>query len=254
MGGRPLKASCRSKRFAWPTFCAATGAWATSPCPTWWSCSKERGVARHRSGRGRGLLGDTELIARIESGESDRVEFTASTNDLDKFRQAICAFANDLPGNGEPGLLFIGLEDDGRCAGSTIDDDLLKTLGELRTDGKMLPFPFMEVAKRRLCDCDVAVVQVEPSDNPPMKVDGRCWIRIGPRRGQATAEEERRLTEKRRWGNVPYDMQGVPGATVEADLDMRAFENDYLPCAVSPEVLAENRRDRGEQLLATLRK
>ncbi len=95
------------------------------------------------------MLGDTVLIARIESGESDRVEFTASTTDLDKFRQAICAFANDLPGNGEPGLLFVGLEDDGRCAGSTIDDDLLKTLGGLRTDGKILPFPFMETPPSR---------------------------------------------------------------------------------------------------------
>ena len=47
-----------------------------------------------------------------------------------------------------------------------------------------------------------------------------------------------------------YDMQGVSGATVEADLDMRAFEAEYLPCAISPEVLAENRRDRGEQLRA----
>ncbi len=185
-----------------------------------------------------------------ESGESDRVEFTASTTDLDKVRQAICAFANDLPGNGEPGLLFIGLEDDGRCAGSTIGDDLLKTLGGLRTDGKILPFPFMQVAGKRLGDRDVAVVQVEPSDNPPVKVDGRCWIRIGPRRSQATAEEERRLTEKRRWGNLSYDMRGVPGATAADDLDMRAFENDYLPCAGSPEVLAENRRDRGEQLRA----
>ena len=196
------------------------------------------------------MLGDAQLISRIEDGESDRVEFTASTTDLDKFRQAICAFANDLPGNGEPGLLFIGLEDDGRCAGSAIDDGLLQTLGGLRTDGKILPFPVLEVARRRLRDCDVAVVQVEPSDNPPLKVDGRCWIRTGPRRGQATAEEERRLTEKRRWGNVPYDLQGVAGATVEADMDMRAFENDYLPCAVSPEVLAENRRDRREQLRA----
>ena len=196
------------------------------------------------------MLGDVELLARIESGESDRVEFTASTTDLDKFRQAICAFANDLPGNGEPGLLFIGLDDDGCCVGSAIDDALLKTLGGLRTDGKILPFPLMEVARKRLNNCDVAVVQVEPSDNPPNKVDGRCWIRTGPRRAQATAEEERRLTEKRRWGNVPYDMQGVAGATVEADLDMRAFENDYLLCAVSPEVLAENRRDRGEQLQA----
>ena len=194
------------------------------------------------------MLSDVELLGRIESGESDRVEFTVATKDLDKFRQAICAFANDLPGNGEPGLLFIGLEDGGSCAGSTIDDEMLRVLGGLRTDGKILPFPFMEVARKHLGNCDVAVVQVEPSDNPPLKVDGRCWIRTGPRRSQATAEEERRLTEKRRWGNVPYDMQGVPGATVEADLDMRAFENDYLPYAVSPEVLAENRRDRGEQL------
>ena len=31
-----------------------------------------------------------------------------------------------------------------------------------------------------------------------------------------------------------YDMQGVSGATVEADLDMRAFEAEYLPCAISP--------------------
>ena len=45
-------------------------------------------------------------------------------------------------------------------------------------------------------------------------------------------------------------MQGVAGATVEADLDMRTFENDYLPCAISPEALAENRRDRGQQLNA----
>ncbi len=132
---------------------------------------------------GKRLLGDTELIERIESGASDRVEFTATTNDLDKFRQAICAFANDLPGNGDPGLLFIGLEDDGRFADSTIDDDLLNTLGGLRSDGKILPFPFMEVARKRLRNCDVAVVQVEPADNPPIKVDGRCWIRTGPRRG-----------------------------------------------------------------------
>ena len=196
------------------------------------------------------MLGDAELVGRIEGGESDRVEFTASTTDLDKFRQAICAFANDLPGNGKSGLLFVGLDGNGGCAGSTIDDDLLKMLGGLRVDGKIQPFPVMEVARKRLRNCDVAVVQVEPSDNPPLKVDGRCWIRTGPRRAQATAEEERRLTEKRRWGNIPYDMQGVAGATVDADLDMRAFDNEYLPCAVSPEVLEENRRDRGEQLQA----
>ena len=49
------------------------------------------------------MLDDAELLDRIEGGEGDRVEFTASTTDLDKFRQAICAFANDLPATGSPG-------------------------------------------------------------------------------------------------------------------------------------------------------
>ena len=196
------------------------------------------------------MLSDEELIRLIERGESDGVEFTVATNDLDKLREAICAFANDLPGHKQPGVLFVGLEDDGHCANLSIDDALLQKFGGLRSDGKILPFPSMEVAKKNLRGCEVAVVQVEPSDNPPVKMDGRCWIRTGPRRAQASPEEERRLTEKRRWGNVTYDMQGVAGATVENDLDVQRFQNEYLPAAVSPEVLAENRRDERDQMKA----
>lgn len=196
------------------------------------------------------MLSNQELEDLLKIAESDRVEFTESIRDLDKIREAICAFANDLPNHGKPGLVFIGVKDDGNCAHLTIDDKLLQVLGGLRSDGKILPFPTMEVDKRTLNGCEVAVIQLEPSDNPPIKVDGRCWIRVGPRRGQATAEDERRLTEKRRWGNLPYDMQGVVGASMENDLDVRKFEQDYLPFAVSPEVLEENDRNRGEQLQA----
>ena len=196
------------------------------------------------------MLSNQELGDILNGGESDQVEFTESTNDLDKIRQAICVFANDLPAHGKPGFIFIGLKDDKRCADLTIGDKLLQTLGGLRNDGKLLPFPIIEVSKQTLNGCEVAVTQVEPSDNPPVKVDGRCWIRVGPRRVQATAEEERRLTEKRRWGNLSYDLQGVKGASVEKDLDLRKFEQEYLPCAVSPEALEENDRDLSEQLQA----
>lgn len=196
------------------------------------------------------MLSDEKLIRLIEGGESDHVEFTGAANDPDKFRQAICAFANDLSGNERPGILFIGIDDKGKCANLSIDDALLSQLGGLRSDGKILPFPSMEVAKKNLRGCEVAVIQVKPSDNPPVKMDGRCWIRTGPRRAQASPEEERRLTEKRRWGNVSYDMQGVAGATVENDLDVQRFQNEYLPAAVSPEVLAENRRDERDQMKA----
>jgi len=196
------------------------------------------------------MLSNEELTRLIKSGESDRVEFTAATRDMDKLRQAICAFANDLPNHNQPGVLFVGLDDDGDCADLPIDDDLLQRIGGLRSDGNILPFPNMAVAERQLLNCQVAVIQVEPSENPPVKVDGRCWIRAGPRRAQAIAEEERRLTEKRRWGNLPFDMHGVAGAAVETDLDMRRFESEYLPAAVPPEVLEENARSPDDQLKA----
>ena len=196
------------------------------------------------------MLSNQELEKIISRGESDHVEFTESVRDLDKIRKAICAFANNLPDHKFPSFVFIGIRDDGTCAELSIDDDLLQTLGGLRSDGKILPFPMMEVDKRVLILGEVAVIQVEPSDNPPVKVDGRCWIRIGPRRAQASAEEERRLTEKRRWTNVPYDMHGIGGASVQNDLDMRRFADEYLPNAVSPEVLEENDRGVDAQLQA----
>ena len=196
------------------------------------------------------MLTDSELLEIINRGESDRVEFTVSMKDLDKIRQAVCAFANDLPDHRKPGFVFIGITDDKKCAGLVIDDEVLQRLGGLRSDGKILPFPNIEVDKRNLDGCEVAVIQVAPSGNPPVKFDGRCWIRIGPRRGQATAEEERRLTEKRRWGNLPYDMQGVSGASVDKDLDKRKFEDEYLRVSVSPEVLDENERAPEDQLMA----
>ena len=196
------------------------------------------------------MFSDHELIERIESGERDRIEFTAAAHDLGKVREAICAFANDLPDHRTAGVIFIGLNDDGSCAGLNIDDELLKTLSGLRSEGKLLPFPVMSVDRRTLRGCAVAVVQVEPTVNPPVRLDGRCWVRIGPRRAQATAEEERRLVEKRRYKNLPYDMQPVDGSRVATDLDMPGAWRGYLQAAVSPEVLEENERSPEEQMRA----
>ena len=108
------------------------------------------------------MLTDDELTAVIEGGESDRVEFKETAGSLDKIREAICAFANDLPGHGEPGLVFVGIKDDGNGTGLAITDETLQTLGGLRSDGKTLPFPNMTVEKKTLRGCAVAVIQVSP--------------------------------------------------------------------------------------------
>lgn len=195
------------------------------------------------------MLSDDELRRYLRDLEAVNVERTAGVRDKRKFGEAICAFANDLPGRGQAGVLFVGVHDDGGCANLPITEQLMQTLAGFRTDGTITPFPVMHVRRHVLDGCVMAIVEVAPSDNPPLKFDGRVCVRIAGRRGYATAEEERRLTEKRRWGNLPFDQQPISNATIR-DLDLLRFREEYLPAAIPPDVLEENGREVEDQLRA----
>ena len=71
---------------------------------------------------------DAELEALLNDIESDRVERTESLSDPGKVKKVICAFANDMPNHKNPGVVFVGVKDDGACAGLSITDELLSTL------------------------------------------------------------------------------------------------------------------------------
>ena len=58
-----------------------------------------------------------ELQRIIAIDEGFRIELTTSTGNMDKFQEAICAFANDMPGSGKKGYLLIGVYDDGKISG-----------------------------------------------------------------------------------------------------------------------------------------
>ena len=105
----------------------------------------------------------------------------------------------------------------------------------------------MQVNKRLLNGCALAVIIVEPSDAPPIRCDGRTYIRVGPRRATATPEEERRLNEKRRARDLPFDLHPLPSATL-ADLNLEFFKQSYLSSTLAPEVLEENQRSLPQQL------
>jgi len=192
-------------------------------------------------------MGDEELARLLTDLESDRVERKASVADSEKIRQAICALANDLPDHRQPGVVIIGAHDDGSCAGLAITDVLLRTLADMRSDGNILPLPSMTVQKRTLKGCEMAVVTVQPSDAPPVRLRGQAWIRVGPRRALATAEEERRLNEKRRSRDLPFDIRAVPSATLE-DLDLDLVRRVYLPSFLPTEMLEQNQRTIEHQL------
>jgi len=93
----------------------------------------------------------------------------------------------------------------------------------------------------------MAVVVVQPSDDPPVRFKGRVCVRVGPRRAYATAEEERRLSEKRRARDLPYDVRPIPAANLN-DLDFDLFRRTYLPSSVSNEILEQNDRSIQQQL------
>jgi ATP-dependent DNA helicase RecG len=194
-------------------------------------------------------LTDDDLAQLLLNGESDRTERKRNISNIERIREAVCAFANDLPDRREAGVVFVGIEDDGSCANLDIDDELLKNLGQIRDDGSVTPFPTMEVRRANMPGCPVAVVIVQPSENPPVRIRGRAWIRVGPRRAIATPDEERRLIEKRRWGNLPFDAQPAAG-TSDTDLDLNRFKSEYLPSLVSADTIAQNARTEDQQLLA----
>jgi len=193
------------------------------------------------------LYADQELAALLQDQESQLVERKRSGADRSGIRKNICAFANDLPGTGKPSVIFIGVENDGGCAGIQVDDELLRTLAQMRSDGNILPLPSMMVEKKTINGCDVAAIQVEPAANPPVRYQGRVWVKVGPTVQQATPEEEQRLIERRRAADLPFDMRPAAEASLD-DLDMGYVRGTYLPAAVSPEVLEQNQRPLLQQL------
>ena len=190
---------------------------------------------------------DSELELLMSDLESDLVERKESAADGRKIRRNICAFANDLPGNGCAGVILVGIRDDGSCASLTIDDRLLKRLADVHGEGDILPLPSMTVQKRVLNGCAVAVVTVEPAPDPPVRYRGRAWIRVGPSVREAGIADERRLGERRRAADLPFDMRAAVGVTIAA-LDLDFTRDHYLPNAIAREVLDQNERPLAHQL------
>lgn len=196
---------------------------------------------------------DAELEALLAELESDRVERKQSFRGdaPTTVREAVCAFANDMPGHVAPGAVFIGARDDGSpLAGFEVTDELLRQLADIKTDGNIAPPPSLLVEKRHLAGADFAVITVWPCDTPPARYKGRIHVRWGPRRGLASAQDERILNERRRHRERPYDIQAVGDATLD-ELDRLRFDQEYLPSLVARDVLAANDRNIEQKLAVT---
>ncbi|MBQ8158485.1 MAG: hypothetical protein IJ081_05640 [Prevotella sp.] len=155
------------------------------------------------------MITKEEIQELLHSTETYRVERTISTGDMDKFQEAICAFANDMPNSRKKGYLILGAHDNGELSG----------------------------------------LKVTPSFDTPVRYRGRTFIRIGPRRDIANAQEERILAERCAASLPTFDTRPCREATID-DIDTDIIVKEYMPRAIAPDVLAEDRRPLKEQLAA----
>ena len=200
------------------------------------------------------MIDEAKLLGLMADLESSSVERTTAINDTAKFSEAVCAFANDLPSSRQPGFLLVGVHDTiGEPSGLVVTDQLLQNLSGLGTDGNILPAPALVAHKISLTSGkgDVAVVEVQPSDIPPVRYNGVVRIRRGPRKGIANESEERLLAERRTAALLTFDAQPCLGSNL-SDLSLDLFTINYRPLAVAAEVIAENQRSIEHQL-ASLR-
>ena len=195
---------------------------------------------------------DEEQVKKLMTDlESDRIERTSSFRE-DKLGPAVCALSNDFPNHRQSGYILLGVDDNGRVKGIKITDDDLQKIGNVKSNGNVLPQPSLVVSPVYSIDGgDVVVIEVRPSLYPPVRYYGRCWIRVGPRKAMASPEEERILTERRISYAKTYDLVPALGAALE-DISVDIFKINYLPSAIDRETLLENGR-RTEEQLASLR-
>ena len=195
------------------------------------------------------MITKDEILALLNDIENYHIERTVSTDKMDKFCQAICAFSNDMPNSGKKGYLIIGATDDGVISGLKVDDRLYKTITGIRSDGNIQPFPIMSVEKLSYDSGDLLVVEVTPHKYPPIKYKGRTWIRIGPRKDIASDMEERALMERRRANILSFETYPCIDSTLD-DLRLDLFKNTYLPAIMDEDALIDDKRDIKQQLSA----
>jgi ATP-dependent DNA helicase RecG len=196
------------------------------------------------------MLSNNQLRTLLNNIEADNVERTISMTNMDKFGEAICAFANDLPNHRQPGYLIIGANDDGSLANLNITDQFLQTLSDF-TNGRILPIPVISVSRYELNGSALAIVEVLPAAQPPVRYKSKVHVRIGPRKSVANEAEERILVAKRTSNVRTFDALPCLEAALN-DLNTSLIQLSYFPLTIDRETLEANHRDLKQQL-ASLR-
>lgn len=196
---------------------------------------------------------DSELLQLLSSSESNWIERKSNFNNSnkDKVSATVCAFANALADEKKAGVLFIGVSDKGEILGLPDTDAVKKGIDEIKSDGRVQPMPSIVTRSLSIGDKHVMAVIVQPSSLPPVRFKGQIYVRMSVSTREGNTQDEHVLNEKRRHKvGRSFDSEGIPSATL-SDLNLRYFEESYLPTVIAREVLQTNGRSLDEKLITT---
>jgi ATP-dependent DNA helicase RecG len=199
------------------------------------------------------MLSDNDLCALLQQPESNWLERKRNAkNEKDKIHKTICAFANALADSQRQGVILIGIEDDGSICGVPNTDLERRQVDEIREGGNIQPLPslvtrsFIHPSGKAL----MAII-VQPSYLPPVRYEGKIYVRMSASTRAGNLEDEKQLFDRRRkFASLSFDSEGIPSVELSS-LDENYFEQTYLPNVIDREVLRQNGRTLEEKFVTT---
>ncbi|HLV95949.1 MAG TPA: ATP-binding protein [Candidatus Acidoferrales bacterium] len=141
------------------------------------------------------FISDEEILKKLKAGEDSFVE-RKSFGDWKKDAVNTCvAFANSCPIEGAPGLLCIGVKNDGGIERSQIDLDTLQKTLERELEDAYPPIPHRTRVVSAHEGKFIAVVVPGSSQGPHFS--GPAYVRSGPTNAKASKEQFERLVDRR---------------------------------------------------------
>lgn len=150
---------------------------------------------------------EAEVAQALAAGEGPQCEFKRQIDNLESMAGELVAFANS-----GGGVLWVGVDDDGRATGLVDPGAAFQSLAHLCRDRCIPPIsPVLE--EFTLADKSILALTVKPALNrqkPYRTAGGRFYLRVGKDKRDATGWELMRIAQAA--GELHYDESPVLGA------------------------------------------
>ncbi len=163
-------------------------------------------------------ISDVERLAA--AGESERVEFKASTAEMDTAMRTVAGMANQAGG-----IVLFGVKPDGLVAGQEASERTLEKLAAQVS--KIAPTPICSISRVPIGD-HLAVVAVEVDAGPlrPYRLGGKAYLRTGAVTRVLSDEQGRRMLldaehTGQRWEDMPsgFDIDELEADEIRRTID-----------------------------------